>query len=115
MVPMPATWAPRMDVFEKGGKLVIEAELPGVKREDVQITLEGADLVVQGERKAEADVTEADYYRLERSHGSFYRSVTLPFAARPEDITAHFAGGVLALAIPNPAVQTPEARKIAIA
>jgi HSP20 family protein len=115
MVPMPTIWAPRMDVFEKDGKLVIKTELPGVKREDVEITLDGDDLTIKGERKAESEVKEEDYYRLERSQGAFYRSMTLPFAAKPEDVSARFTDGVLELEIPKPAVKAPEAKKIAIA
>jgi HSP20 family protein len=115
MVPPPAVWAPRMDVFEKNGKVVIKAELPGVKREDLEITLEGEELTIKGERKAESEVKEEDYYQLERSQGAFHRSVTLPFEAKPEEITAHFACGVLELELPKPAVRAPEAKKIAIA
>jgi HSP20 family protein len=115
MAPAPGTWAPRMDVFEKNGKLVIKTELPGVEREDVEVTLEGADLVIKGERRAESGVKEEDYYRLERRRGAFHRSVTLPFEATPEDITAHFARGVLELELPRPALKTPEPKTIAIA
>jgi HSP20 family protein len=114
MVQVPATWAPRVDVFEKNGKLVIKAELPGVKREDVEITLEGAELVVTGERKAEGGVEDEDYHRVERNQGAFYRAVTLPFEARPEDIRAHFVCGVLELELPTPAITPPEPKKIAI-
>jgi HSP20 family protein len=115
MVPTPAAWAPRVDVFEKDSHLVVKAELPGVKREDVEITLEQGDLVIKGERKAEAGVREEDYHRLERSQGIFYRHLALPFEAKPEDITAHFAHGVLELAIPRPAVAAHAATKIPVA
>ena len=75
-----------MDIFEKDGALMVKAELPGVKKEEVTITLDDGDLVVRGERKAESEVKEEDYYRMERSYGSFYRRMPLPFEAKAEEI-----------------------------
>jgi HSP20 family protein len=107
-------WAPRMDVFEKNGELVVKAELPGVKKEDLKVEIHDGDLVVGGERKEESEVKEEDYYRLERAYGTFYRRLPIPFEAKTEQITASFHDGVLEVRIPKPAGATPEPKRIAI-
>lgn len=107
-------WAPRMDVYEKNGTLIAKAELPGVKKEDIEITLEAGDLVIRGERKTESEVKEEAYYRMERTYGSFYRRLPLPFEVAPEAITATFADGILEVRVPRPTQPKPEARKIVI-
>jgi HSP20 family protein len=114
--PAPAmtAWAPRMDVFEKDGSLVVKAELPGIKKEDVQVTLEQGDLLIRGERKTESEVKEQDYYRCERSYGSFYRRMPLPADVKPEQIQASFADGVLEVRLPMPATAKPEPTKIKV-
>jgi HSP20 family protein len=109
-----ATWAPRMDIYEQNGNLMIKAELPGMKKEDIKIELQDADLLVTGERKAESEVKEEDYYRIERAYGSFYRRLPLPFEAKPEQIKAAYKDGVLEIQIPKPALPAPAAKKIAI-
>jgi len=76
LTPAAIKWAPRMDVYEKDNAIVIKTELPGLKKEDVQVEIEGEDLVIRGESNAESEVKEEDYYRSERSFGSFY-----PYAA----------------------------------
>lgn len=111
---MPELWAPRLDVFEKDGKLAIKAELPGVKKEDVTITLEGENLIIRGERKSEEEVKEEDYYRMERSTGSFYRCLPLPFEAKAEEVEAHFADGVLEITMPRPTAAQPVTHAIAV-
>jgi HSP20 family protein len=111
---LPEARAPRMDIFEKDGALMVKAELPGVKKEDVAITLDDGDLVIRGESKAESEVKEEDYYRMERSYGSFYRRLPLPFEAQAEDIKASFADGVLEVTVPKPATPKPAAQTIPV-
>ena len=106
---------PAMDVYEKDGNVVLKAELPGMKAEDVEITIEEGNLIVKGEKKAESEVKEKDYYHVERSYGSFYRSLKLPEATKPEQITATFKDGVLEVTVPKPAETKPEGTKIRIA
>jgi HSP20 family protein len=107
-------WAPRMDVYEKDNAIVIEAELPGLKKEDVQVEVEGEDLVIRGESKAESEAKEEDYYRSERSYGSFYRRMPLPAGVTPEQIQAHLKDGVLEVRVPKPAEPKAETRKIEV-
>lgn len=112
---MEAIWSPRMDVYKANGNLVIKTELPGMKPEDVSVTLEDGDLIIQGERKAEKEVKEGNYYRLERNYGSFYRCEALPEGITPEQIKATFTNGILEITIQMPSAPKTEARKISIA
>jgi HSP20 family protein len=106
---------PSTDVYEKDGNLVVKAELPGMKKEDIEVTLDQGDLVIRGERKAESEVTEEDYYRLERSYGSFYRRLPLGFHVTAEQIAASYHDGVLEVRIPKPKQEQPQAKKIPVA
>lgn len=111
---MTSTWSPRADVFEKDGKIVVKAELPGVKKEDVDVSIENGDLIIHGERHAEEKVEEKDYYRMERSSGSFYRRLPLPEGVTSEQITATYKDGVLEVTAPAASAQKAEAKKISI-
>lgn len=108
------TWAPRMDVFEKDGQLVVKAEVPGVSKDDIRITVQDGDLVIEGERKSESEVKEDAYYRLERSYGSFYRRLALPTGVNPDAITAEYKDGVLEVRIPKAETPEPAAKRIPI-
>jgi HSP20 family protein len=108
------SWAPRLDVFEKDNTLVVKAELPGVKNEDVQVELEDGTLVIKGETKAESEAEEDAYYRMERTYGKYYRRLPLPFDVSPEQVQAKMDNGVLELRIPKPTLVKPEAKKIAV-
>lgn len=110
----PTPWAPRLDVYEKNGNLVIKADLPGAKPEDVEVTLEEGDLIIKGERKDEREDKAENYYRMERSYGSFYRCLSLPEGIKPEQIQATFADGVLEITIPKPTEKSTAAQKITI-
>ena len=107
-------WRPRIDMFEKEGTLVVRADLPGMKKEDVRVSLDEGDLVIEGESKKETEVKEDDYYRLERSSGSFYRRVALPFQPDPARIDAGFKDGVLEIRIPKPKEIKPEPQKVTV-
>lgn len=111
--PMTA-WAPRLDVFEKDGQLTIKAELPGVKKEDIQVSLDNGDLVIDGERHSEHEVKEENYYRMERASGRFYRRLPLPGEVKPDQIQATYKDGILEVTLPQTAPATPPAQKIAV-
>jgi HSP20 family protein len=109
------TFAPRTDVYEKGDVLVFKAEMPGLKKEDVSVELYDGDLVIKGEAKAEKAATETAYYRMERTYGSFYRRIPIPFEVKPEQITAALTDGVLEIQIPKPVAPKPESTRIPVA
>jgi HSP20 family protein len=96
---------PRLDVYEENGSLVVKAEVPGVKKEDMRVTLEDGDLVIQGETRAENEVKQDQYYRMERRVGRFYRRIPLPFEVKPEDVQANMSEGVLEVRIPKPTAE----------
>ena len=105
-------WTPAMDLVETDDHFVLRADLPGMSESDVNIELEDNVLTVSGERKAEHEEKREGFYRVERSFGSFARSLTLPKGVDPEAVTAAFEKGVLEVRVPKPERRKP--RKIAI-
>ncbi len=92
---LPAQWAPALDVLQEDGDIVVRAELPGVRLEDVDITLQNGVLTISGERKAEEEREGSGYYVRERRYGSFRRSMALPEGVDESKIHARFTDGVL--------------------
>ena len=99
---MPDEWMPDLDVFEREGSLVIRADLPGLKREDVQVKVEGETLVLHGHRDEEKHVKENDYHHAERRTGTFTRTLALPDGFNPDAIEATYKDGVLEVMVPKP-------------
>lgn len=106
-------WLPAVDVAETADGLTLYAELPGLSREDVDITLENNVLTVRGERKFEKDAKEENFHRIERAYGTFSRSFTLPNNVKNDGVEATFKDGVLTVRIPK--AEEAKSRKIAIA
>jgi HSP20 family protein len=98
-----AAFKPKADIFEHDDTLVIKAELPGVKKGDVEVTVDDGDLVISGERKAESAIKDDDYYQGETLYGRFYRRLPLPAGAKLEQITAEHKDGVLEIRVSLPA------------
>jgi HSP20 family protein len=94
---------PRTDVAEKDHTLIISAELPGVRKEDVYVELQDDALIIRGESRVDEQVRDEDYLRTERSYGSFYRRLPLPFKAKVDQVQASLNNGVLEIRIPEPA------------
>ena len=105
-------WAPPVEIFEKGDKVVIKVELPGMKAEDVDVAVVGDRLVVKGERKSETEVKDEDYYTCERCYGECSRTVALPTYVDAEKIEASFEDGVLEVIFPKTA--EAKAKKIPV-
>ena len=95
-------WSPHLEMFERDGKLVVTADLPGVKKEDVKIEVDQDAITLQGQRRQELTTRDRGYYRSERSYGSFYRTIPLPDGADPSTATATFRDGVLEIALQAP-------------
>lgn len=106
-------WAPSVDVLHREGDLLVRAELPGVKLEDVDITVQDGMLTISGERKQEDEKQEAGYYVRERRYGSFRRSMQLPEGVDEEKIHARFEDGVLEVTLEG-AAAVREPRRIQI-
>ncbi|QYJ14235.1 hypothetical protein Rxycam_00031 [Rubrobacter xylanophilus DSM 9941] len=111
--PRAVGWSPAVDVYSKDGDLVIKAELPGMKAEDVDITLQEGVLTISGERKAEEEREGAGYFVRERRYGSFRRSMRLPEGVDESKIHARFEDGVLEVVVEGAGAVT-EPRRIQI-
>lgn len=96
-----SNWVPAVDIFENDKKeLVLKAELPDVKKEDVSVTVENNTLTLSGERKFDSEVKKENYHRIERAYGSFSRSFSLPATVDTVKIGAEFKSGVLTVRLP---------------
>jgi HSP20 family protein len=100
-------WVPAMDLAETDDHLVLKADLPGLKRDDVEIELKDNVLTISGERREGNEQKAEGYYRVERAVGGFSRSLTLPDGIDPEGIAADFTDGVLEVRIPKPEQRKP--------
>jgi HSP20 family protein len=94
-------WMPALDISERKDAYLITVELPGVALDDVQITMEGNLLTIQGERHFAHDSSEQQFHRIERRYGSFRRSITLPAHVMTDAVQATAAGGVLQILVPK--------------
>lgn len=106
------SWAPAVDIFENEHELVVKADLPDVKPEELDIRVENNILTIRGERKFEKKVDEKNYLRLERSYGSFARSFSLANTVNSEAIKADYKDGVLTLTIPKREEAKPKQIKV---
>jgi HSP20 family protein len=94
-------WIPAVDIFETGNHdLVLKAELPGMTREDIEVTVENSTLVLKGQKKFDADVKEENYRRVERTYGQFHRSFTLPSTVDTSKVSADYKNGILTVTLP---------------
>jgi len=94
-------WAPSVDIYENKDQIVLEAELPGMKQEDFDLSIENNVITLRGERKFEKTDETDNYHRVERSYGAFTRSFTLPQTVSAEGATAEYNNGVLRVTLPK--------------
>ena len=106
-------WAPSVDIYENKDQIVLEAELPGMNREDFELTIENSVLTLRGERRFEKKEESDNYHRVERSYGGFSRSFTLPQTVSSENATAEYQNGVLRVVLTKR--EEVKARRIEIA
>ena len=96
-----AEWAPAVDIKEEAERFLIHADIPGVKPEEINVSMEDGVLTIKGEKKTEAETEKEGYKRVERTHGSFYRRFSLPDTANSDAISAASKHGVLEIVIPK--------------
>jgi HSP20 family protein len=108
------TWAPAVDIFETQQELVVKADLPDIKPEELDIRVENNILTIRGERRFEKKVTEDKYLRVERSYGSFSRSFSLANTVNAEAIKAEYKNGVLTLTVPKREEAKPKQIKVSV-
>jgi HSP20 family protein len=106
------TWSPAIEVFEKGENVIIKVDLPGMKQEDIDVSVTEDTLTIKGDRKRETGVRAEDYDRGEISYGSFFRSVTLPSSVDTRSIEAVYEDGILRITLQRAAGAKP--RKVTV-
>ncbi|RKZ27524.1 Hsp20/alpha crystallin family protein [bacterium] len=94
-------WYPLVDVKETENEIVVSAEVPGMKKEDIKVSLLGDQLIISGERKMEREEKNATYHRIERSYGKFERRITLPCEVEENKVKATYKDGVLTVTLPK--------------
>ncbi len=107
-------WSPLADITETEEAFHVKAELPGVKKDDVNVSLSNGVLTLKGERKTEEETKDEKQHRIERFHGTFVRRFDLPDNIDQDGITADYVDGILSLTIPKTTKTTPETMKIDI-
>jgi HSP20 family protein len=105
---------PRLDVGATDSDYAVSVEIPGVSEKDISLELSEETLIIRGEKKQDKEHKDKNFYRLERSYGSFQRTLSLPEDADRENIKANFKNGVLGISIPRLSLPEKEARKIEI-
>ena len=111
--PINTMWAPDVEMFTKNNELIVRADVPGLKKEDMTIEFTEDVLVLRGERKEEKEEKREGYYQTERVYGSFYRALPLPEGVKIENAKAMFRDGVLEITVPMAKVET-KTRKLEI-
>ncbi|MEJ5306692.1 MAG: Hsp20/alpha crystallin family protein [candidate division WOR-3 bacterium] len=96
-----SNWTPSMDISETDKEFLVTVELPGMKKEDINLSIDNNVLTIEGERKSEKEEKGRTFHRIERSYGKFYRSVTLPKKVDEENIKATFKDGLLNITLPK--------------
>jgi len=107
-------FTPQVDVTENDKEIKISAELPGMDERDIDVSLQNDMLTIKGEKKEEKEDKGKDYYRMERSYGSFIRTIPLPVEVETDKVEAKFKKGVLSITLPKTAKAVAETKKIAV-
>ena len=94
-------WAPAVDVIEEKDVIKVKADLPGLKKEEIEVAVDNDTLTIKGEKKQEKEIKEKGYIRSERYYGSFHRSFTLPAGVDPQKVNANYRDGVLEITLPK--------------
>lgn len=108
------TWAPQVEVYQRNNELVVRADLPGMKKEDIKVDVTEDAITIQGERRREQEEERGGVFRSERSYGSFYRTIRLPEGAITDQAKASFKDGVLEITLPAPPEQVTRGRRLDI-
>jgi HSP20 family protein len=107
-------WVPAVDILETENELILKADVPDVKMEDIDIRLENGTLAVKGERKFEQTENKQGYRRIERSYGQFARYFELPETVDPEKVSADYKTGVLTITLPKKEIAKPRTVRVQV-
>ena len=115
-VTAASNWVPPVDIYQTGEhEVVLKAELPGMSREDIDITLENGTLTIKGEKKLAGEVKDEQFHHIERRHGTFSRSFSLPQTVDGARVSAEYRDGVLAIRLPVREEAKPRQIKVEVA
>ncbi len=109
-----STWLPSVDIIETPNDYVVKAELPGVDKKDVKLTIQNDTLTIRGEKKQESDRKGENYHRVERSYGVFQRSFALPSSVKSDKIEASYDNGILTITLPKVEEAKPKAIEVKV-
>ena len=110
------SWVPSVDIYETDKHdLVLRAELPGISREDIEVTVENGTVVIKGEKKFDTEVKDEHYRRIERTYGTFHRSFTLPNTVDAAKVAAEYKNGVLTVTLPFKEEAKPRSINVEVA
>jgi HSP20 family protein len=110
------SWVPAVDIYSNGQhELVLKAELPEMKEEEIELTVEDNTLTLRGERKLDTEVAEEQFHRIERSHGKFARKFALPPTVDAGKVSAEYKAGVLTVRVPLREEAKPKQIKVQVA
>jgi len=109
-----SAWSPQVEVFERGDRLVIRADLPGLTRDDVQVEVADDAISIRGERRQEHEEHREGFYHSERSYGSFHRTIPLPDGIEADKADASFHDGVLEVTMPAPRREASRSRRLEV-
>jgi len=115
MAATEAMWSPVVDIHEAKDSILLQVELPGVKQEDIQVSIEDDTLTLKGERKRETEAKEDQYHRVERSYGRFERNILLPSVVDSGRVKATYRDGVLEIQLPKKEEAKPKEIKVEVA
>ena len=109
------SWTPAVDIYEAEGSLVLKAELPDLRREDIDVNIDNNTLTIRGERKLDSEVKQESFHRIERAYGTFVRQFTLPPTVDSAKIAAEYKNGVLTVTLPVREEAKPRSVKVEVA
>ena len=113
-MPVMEEVTPTVDIFEEGDEFVVKAEIPGINKEDISVDITDSTVVISGQKKKEEKVEEKNYYRMERSFGSFSRSLRMPAEVQTDKANAKFKDGILEIRVPKTEEAKSKEKKVPI-
>ena len=108
------SWSPPVDIYETSSNVVLKAEIPGMRQEDIEIKIEDDALVLKGVRKLEKVTENETYHRIERSYGTFVRTFTLPNSVDQDKVTATYDSGIFKIVMPKKREEKPKSIKVEV-
>jgi HSP20 family protein len=105
-------WVPPVDVIDRPEEVILRAMVPGMEKKDIQVTVSNGTLTLSGERKAESEIKDEDYYSCEQTYGKFYRTIDLPTAVKTDKVNANLKNGILEIRLPKSEAVKPKAIEI---